>query len=217
MIPNSGMTRRPSSRIRKTRRAYSPSTNDDTPSTSSKSRIRGKSRHIPSSISRSLSSSSSEEITMMEKKAIISQNLSSDELPISKNPSLPSQAMNDKECGNIVLNHNSFWNFAVTLSHPITHEKIASDKIIPLVLKEVSRAIRQLIFGAKLVMQQAKRQKLLCDDLNAFIEMNGGKLLFGFMEDNRWQKIGDVFVPCDEILDLRFCSASVQLETLSAK
>lgn len=56
-------------------------------------------------------------------------------------------------------------------------EKIANDKVITLFLNEVSRAVRQLIFGAKLVMQKAKRQKLLCDDLNTFIEMEGGKVV----------------------------------------
>uniref|UniRef100_A0A8R1TQ32 Uncharacterized protein n=1 Tax=Onchocerca volvulus TaxID=6282 RepID=A0A8R1TQ32_ONCVO len=188
MIRSSGTTRRTSNRIRKKRRTYSPFTDDDTLHNipSTSSRIREESNSISSDISKSLSNSSFKE------------------------------AVNDKGYGNIALNHNSFWNFATTLSHPIIRGKIANDKAIPLVLKEVSSAIRQLICGAKLLMQQAKRQKLLCDDLNAFIEMKSGKSLFGFAEDNKWQKIGDVFVPSDEILDLRFCSASVQLETIGA-
>ncbi|VDO28709.1 unnamed protein product [Onchocerca flexuosa] len=189
MIRSSGTTRRTSNRIRKKRRTYSPSTDNDTslntPSTSS--RIQEEFRSISSNISKPLPN-----LTFKE-------------------------AVNDKECDNIALNHNSFWNFATTLSHPIIRGKIANDKAIPLVLNEVSSAVRQLICGAKLLMQQAKRQKLLCDDLNTLIEMKSGKSLFGFVEDNKWQKIGDVFVPNDEIIDLRFCSASVQLKTIGAR
>lgn len=70
------------------------------------------------------------------------------------------------------------------LSCPIVREKIADDKVIALLLKEVSKAIRQLIFGAKLVMQQAERQKLLCDDLNTFVGMEGGKV--------RWHRLNKI-------------------------
>ncbi|EFO24693.1 hypothetical protein LOAG_03793 [Loa loa] len=183
------MTRRTSNRIRKMKRTYSPSAEDDTsPNTPSTSkRIREEPRSISLSTLKLLSDSSTEEVA------------------------------NDKECGSIALNYNSFWNFATSLSYPIVREEIANDKVITILLKEISRAIHQLISGAKLVMQRAERQKLLCDDLNTFIAVEGGKLLFGFTEDNKWQKIGDVFVPSDEILDLRFCSPSVQLETLSGR
>ncbi|CAG9540025.1 unnamed protein product [Cercopithifilaria johnstoni] len=182
------MTRRTSNRIRKMKRTYSPSADDNNslniPSTSRKIRE-------PCSISLDNSKSLS--------------NLSS------------KRVVNDEEHGSITLNHDSFWNFATTLSYPILRDKVANDKVITLLLKEVSKAIRQLILGAKLVMQKAGRQKLLFDDLNTFIEMKGGKLLFGFTEDNKWKKIGDVFVPDDEVIDLRFCSPSVKLETLSGK
>ncbi|OZC10953.1 hypothetical protein X798_02097 [Onchocerca flexuosa] len=204
MIRSSGTTRRTSNRIRKKRRTYSPSTDNDTSLSMIPHRHRVEFKKNFASI-------------VMKKKAIIPANVCSCELSISSNSSLPSQAVNDKECDNIALNHNSFWNFATTLSHPIIRGKIANDKAIPLVLNEVSSAVRQLICGAKLLMQQAKRQKLLCDDLNTLIEMKSGKSLFGFVEDNKWQKIGDVFVPNDEIIDLRFCSASVQLKTIGAR
>lgn len=45
-------------------------------------------------------------------------------------------------------------------------------------MKEISKAIRELISGAKHVMQQAERQLLLCDDLNTFITIGGGKVGF---------------------------------------
>ncbi|VDK83173.1 unnamed protein product [Litomosoides sigmodontis] len=181
------MTQR-TGRIRKRKRLYSPSAPDNTSfNTSSVSR---KVREQPCSIS------------MGHSKSL--PNLSA------------KKDVSDEGRSNITLNHNSFWNFATTLGNPIVHEEIANDEVIILLLKEVSRSIRQLIFESKLVMQKAGRQKLLCDDLNTSIEMEGGKLLFGFAEDNKWQKIGDVFVHSDEILDLRACSPSVQLETLVA-
>ncbi|KAK6113216.1 hypothetical protein QQG55_50755 [Brugia pahangi] len=186
MVRNSELTRRTSSRIRKTKRTYSPSADNDPPSdVPSTSRIQKEPHSVPLGISKVLSNTSAKEV------------------------------MNDKEHGSIALNHNSFWNFATTLSYPIVHEKMANDKVITLLLEEVSRAIRQLISGAKLAMEQAGRQKLLCDDLNTSIGMEEGKLLFGFVEDNKWRKIGDVFVPRDEVLDLRFCSSSVKLETVA--
>uniref|UniRef100_A0A0R3RXG8 Histone domain-containing protein n=1 Tax=Elaeophora elaphi TaxID=1147741 RepID=A0A0R3RXG8_9BILA len=188
MTSNSGMTRRASNRIRKVKRSYSPSADDD-------------SSHVTPSTSRKIREP---------------RNISLDNLKSLCNSSAR-KVISDGEHGTMALNHNSFWNFAITLSHPIVREKITSDGVITLLLREVSRAIRQLIFGAKLVMQQAERQKLLCDDLNTFIEREGGKLLFGFTEDNKWRKIGDVFVPNDEVVDLRFCSSSVQLETISGR
>uniref|UniRef100_A0A1I8EMP3 Uncharacterized protein n=1 Tax=Wuchereria bancrofti TaxID=6293 RepID=A0A1I8EMP3_WUCBA len=187
MIRNSGSTKRTSNRIRKTKRTYSPSADNDRSSdVPSTSRIQEEPHCVSLGISKLLSNTSAKEV------------------------------MNDKEHGSIALNHNSFWNFATTLSYPIVREKIANDKVITLLLEEVSKTIRQLISGAKLAMEQVGRQKLLCDDLNTSIGMKGGKLLFGFVEDNKWQKIGDVFVPNDEVLDLRFCSSSVKLETVAA-
>ncbi|KAL3990811.1 hypothetical protein ACH3XW_33325 [Acanthocheilonema viteae] len=183
------MTRRTSNRIRKTKQTYSPPADDNTSFNipSTSKKIRQESRNISLDNSKSLSELSAKKVT------------------------------NDEEHDSITLNHNTFWNFATTLGHPIMREKVANDKVITLLLKEVSRAIRHLILEAKFVMQKAERQKLLCDDLNTCIEMENGKLLFGFMEDNKWQKIGDVFVPSDEVLDLSSCSSSVQLKTLGSR
>uniref|UniRef100_A0A915Q3I4 Histone H2A/H2B/H3 domain-containing protein n=1 Tax=Setaria digitata TaxID=48799 RepID=A0A915Q3I4_9BILA len=163
MMSNDGMRRRTSGRIRKTKRVYSPSGDEQM---------------------------SSSMTTVTEKEASTAGGTCSSEPSAS--------TVNGKKHDTITLNHNTFWNFATSLRH----EKIANGKVITLLLKEVTRAIRQLISGAKHAMQQAERQKLLCDDLNTFIGAEGGKLLYGFTEDNKWQKIGDVFVPYDDILDL---------------
>ncbi|VDM98099.1 unnamed protein product [Thelazia callipaeda] len=123
------------------------------------------------------------------------------------------QIADNEESNDPKLNHNTFWNFAISMSNPILHEKIANDNVVNLVLQEVHRQISQLITGAKIIMQQSKRQRLLCEDLNTYSGMKNGKVLYGFSEDNQWRKIGDVFVPRNEILDLQFLSESVWVET----
>ncbi|VDK48271.1 unnamed protein product [Gongylonema pulchrum] len=58
---------------------------------------------------------------------------------------------------------------------------------------------------------------MLCDDLNDWLSRQGKKPLYGFMEDNRWKKVGDVYVPVDDIIDLTSCEPSVEIETLPVK
>ncbi|VDK42672.1 unnamed protein product, partial [Gongylonema pulchrum] len=56
---------------------------------------------------------------------------------------------------------------------PILRHDIADDSVITLVLENVLRVIREMIAGAKLIMKQAERKKLLCDDLNDWLSRQG--------------------------------------------
>ncbi|KHN76495.1 hypothetical protein Tcan_13879 [Toxocara canis] len=75
-------------------------------------------------------------------------------------------------------------------------------------------ALRELIDGAKLFATQARRERLTASDVDAFMRHAHHPRLYGFMEDDSWLKIGDVFVPNEKPLQLTSLPGSIKQSDL---
>lgn len=109
----------------------------------------------------------------------------------------------------VSLSNEWFIVAANSLSPPISQSRFTSDMVTEPLKQHLGVILRQIIDGAQ---SFSCDKRLTCDHINSYMSLEHRNPLYGFMEDEEWMKVGDVFVPKQKMI-----AASSLLETPSMK
>ncbi|VDK58311.1 unnamed protein product [Anisakis simplex] len=118
-------------------------------------------------------------------------------------------ATRDEETAEISA--DMIYNFAQSMSVPIHRSDFSDENTIDLLKDRLLMVLREVIDASKLFALEARREQVTAHDLNAFMRYAHLPPLYGFMEDENWLKIGDVFVPNEKAIQLSSFMPSVRV------